>query len=503
MAASAWRRRKPRHLVERRQTRVWLTAALAAVAWMIVAAGAIWWSAPRIAADLQSRAQAALASAHFDTVTVSIDGRTAQLSGYAQDDKQRADAVGAVAAVWGIASVVDGIQSGGAAASPELYRFGAIWDGRSISLTGFMPTRETRDDISRQARDTLPGAELVDGLQVAPGAPDANWPAIAAAGIAAMKTLSSASLTIVGTKVTFKGTARMAADRAAAVDIMSRLPAPYATSIDIGYGDATTAQPAAATTAPSYRFSAAYDGISVALTGSVPSKAVLTFIRTALGEALPGVKIDDRTTAAPGAPDGAWADAVALALGEFAGMKSALLELDGSAMAFRAMAPSTKARDAAFAAFINLPAAYPATLEVAVAGGDSQTKTFGGADTPAATCQAAFSAALAETPIVFASSSSKVPDAAEPLIAKMAEIAGKCPNARLEVAGHTDASGSAATNIRLSFQRAGAVLDALSKAGVDSRRLSAKGYGSDRPVAANDNDAGKARNRRIEVIVRP
>lgn len=487
--------------MERRQTRIWLTAALGAAAWLIVAGLALWFTIPAITTDLQGRSEAALKAAHIDGIAVAMAGRTTVLTGYAADDKEKADAVAAVDAVWGVAAVDDRIQSAGAAAQPDSYRFNAVWDGRRLSLTGFMPSRDAREDTVRFARDKLAPQEVVDGLQVAPGAPDANWQDIAAAGLAAMKTLRSATLSIQGTRVGFKGVAATTADRAAAVDILSRLPAPYETSIDITYGDGTAAGPAAG--GGGYRFGAAYDGVSVALTGNVPSKAVQTVLKTALSDALPGTKVDDRTKPAPGAPDGAWADAIALALGEFGGMKSATLEADGNSLVFRAMAPTAKARDAAFAAFINLPAGYPARLEISVAGGDTAVKTAGDEASPASACQKAFAAALTESPIVFASSSARVPEAAEPLIETLAKTAATCPNARLEVAGHTDASGKAASNISLSFQRAEAVEAALIVKGVDGRRLTAKGYGADRPVAANDNDAGKARNRRIEVIVRP
>ena len=487
--------------MERRQTRVWLTAAFAAAAWSLVAALALWWTVPAILADLQGRSEAALKAAHIDGVAVAMDGRTAVLTGYTADDREKADAIGAVDAVWGVAAVDDRIQSAGATAQPGLYRFNAVWDGHKLSLTGFMPSRDAREDTIRFARDKLAPQDVVDGLQVAPGAPDANWQDIVAAGLAAMKTLRAATLSIQGTRVGFKGLAATTADRAAAVDILSRLPALYETFIDIIYSDGTVFAPAAVATG--YRFGAAYDGVSVALAGNVPSKAVQTMLKTALSDVLPGTKLDDRSKPAPGAPDGAWADAVALALGEFGGMKSATLEADGRSLGFSAMAPSVKARDAAFAAFINLPAGYPARLEISVAGGDTVTKTMGDEGSPATACQKAVAQALTESPIVFASSSAKVPEAAEPLLEKLAKTAATCPNARLEVAGHTDASGNAASNIRLSFQRAEAVEAALIVKGVDGRRLTAKGYGADRPVAANDNDADKARNRRIEVIVRP
>lgn len=75
----------------------------------------------------------------------------------------------------------------------------------------------------------------------------------------------------------------------------------------------------------------------------------------------------------------------------------------------------------------------------------------------------------------------------------------RAPTLRIEIAGHTDARGSAASNRRLSLARAEVVRFYLARRGVTAERMVAKGYGADRPVAPNDTEAGRARNRRTEL----
>jgi OOP family OmpA-OmpF porin len=70
---------------------------------------------------------------------------------------------------------------------------------------------------------------------------------------------------------------------------------------------------------------------------------------------------------------------------------------------------------------------------------------------------------------------------------------------RVEVAGHTDITGSRDTNMRLSQSRADAVRNFLIRNGVDDERLVARGYGPDEPVADNATVAGRAENRRVEL----
>jgi outer membrane protein OmpA-like peptidoglycan-associated protein len=73
------------------------------------------------------------------------------------------------------------------------------------------------------------------------------------------------------------------------------------------------------------------------------------------------------------------------------------------------------------------------------------------------------------------------------------------PDVRIEVAGYTDNTGSAAANRRLSAQRAGAVRDYLRLRGVPQERMRAAGYGPANPVALNATPEGRARNRRVEL----
>ncbi len=82
---------------------------------------------------------------------------------------------------------------------------------------------------------------------------------------------------------------------------------------------------------------------------------------------------------------------------------------------------------------------------------------------------------------------------------RVAESLTGNPEVKVEIGGHTDNTGSKATNVRLSAARANAVRDYLIGKGVDAGRLTAKGYGPDKPVADNKTVAGRAANRRVEL----
>ena len=86
-------------------------------------------------------------------------------------------------------------------------------------------------------------------------------------------------------------------------------------------------------------------------------------------------------------------------------------------------------------------------------------------------------------------------------IAKLSGILLLMPELNLRIEGHTDATGSAAYNMTLSQKRADSVLSFLGENGIAAERMKAVGYGLERPVADNATADGRARNRRVELVI--
>ena len=120
----------------------------------------------------------------------------------------------------------------------------------------------------------------------------------------------------------------------------------------------------------------------------------------------------------------------------------------------------------------------------------------------ATVCQQLFAELLAIGKIRFLSGQASIDNDSRGLMDRLVEIALRCPNASVEIGGHTDSDGDEEANMRLSERRAQAVLDYMLRAGLPADRLVAVGYGQTRPVASNDTAEGKAQNRRIEFTVR-
>ena len=74
------------------------------------------------------------------------------------------------------------------------------------------------------------------------------------------------------------------------------------------------------------------------------------------------------------------------------------------------------------------------------------------------------------------------------------------PSMKVSVEGHTDSIGSDAYNQKLSERRAQAVRDYMVSQGIDAARISVKGWGKTKPIASNKTEAGRAENRRVEII---
>jgi OOP family OmpA-OmpF porin len=75
------------------------------------------------------------------------------------------------------------------------------------------------------------------------------------------------------------------------------------------------------------------------------------------------------------------------------------------------------------------------------------------------------------------------------------------PSSVVRLEGHTDNVGDAATNLKLSQDRASTIKNLLVSGGIDAARLSTDGFGQDRPIDTNDTEGGRAKNRRTELVV--
>jgi outer membrane protein OmpA-like peptidoglycan-associated protein len=89
----------------------------------------------------------------------------------------------------------------------------------------------------------------------------------------------------------------------------------------------------------------------------------------------------------------------------------------------------------------------------------------------------------------------------QPILDQFAQGLSSQPNTEIRIVGHTDSTGSDAINNPLSINRAASARDYLASRGVDSRRIQIDGRGSHEPIADNTTEAGRAKNRRIEIYL--
>lgn len=102
--------------------------------------------------------------------------------------------------------------------------------------------------------------------------------------------------------------------------------------------------------------------------------------------------------------------------------------------------------------------------------------------------------------ITFDTGKSTIKSESDKVLLEVSALLAQHPDLKLRIEGHTDNVGSAATNKKLSDDRANAVRNWLLQKGAKPQNLSAAGFGDVKPVAGNESDAGRAKNRRVELV---
>jgi outer membrane protein OmpA-like peptidoglycan-associated protein len=100
--------------------------------------------------------------------------------------------------------------------------------------------------------------------------------------------------------------------------------------------------------------------------------------------------------------------------------------------------------------------------------------------------------------VLFDFNKSTLQPASDPVLQQILDLL-RNPTQKIEVQGHTDTVGGDAYNQTLSEARAKAIVIWLTQHGIAGDRLTAKGFGKSRPIADNATDAGRAKNRRVEI----
>lgn len=117
-------------------------------------------------------------------------------------------------------------------------------------------------------------------------------------------------------------------------------------------------------------------------------------------------------------------------------------------------------------------------------------------------CEAEFKKILSKDKIQFDYNKASIAQDSYKVLDALVDVVKKCPNEKVSIEGHTDSIGSKSYNLKLSLQRVKAVKDYLVKKGISADRLEVVGHGESKPLVSNMLKEGRAKNRRIEFIVK-
>ena len=226
------------------------------------------------------------------------------------------------------------------------------------------------------------------------------------------------------------------------------------------------------------------------LTGDVPDEAMRASILQSAQFAANGARIDDQLTvtgrrASPGYDTTAMRGVQALSR-----CSSGTSSFDNNAFNLRCEAAQSDADTLRRLASAPLPFGTIGNINIL-------------ATEAIESCEGQLASLLSSARIEFATGSAIISAASSNLLTSIAEEAQTCPG-MLRIEGHTDNQGSAELNADLSLRRANAVRLALISRGLSGTQLVTEGFGPSQPIASNDTERGRARNRRIQIrVVRP
>ena len=442
--------------------------------------------------DLETRSSAALAAAGYDWASVAFSGRDGLLVGQARDIRERDPAVEVVRAVWGVRVVV--ARVGGVPIDDVPIQ--AIAEERSPDVLG-----EVHDHAASVLEpSSVPGATMAfraHGVPVRDAAPLGHVPLAEAA----------ARETIISRPLPLHSHAEDTWPEQIAARTVETQDAPATLATAAAAPEVSTVEPDAPQTASSDEVETAEQPAAQAATAVLPTPQDSS-PASAQKDPTPAIAAHESV-----APAGEPSSADAHAPGE----------MPDTAQTTTGETPKLAARTAPAADPIKVPpVADGARASRADDAGRASTPTpplperrpaskrkqFETAALPpsniagSGACMEEAREAARAVEVHFARGLAKLEGRGKALLDRLVAAVGSCPDAGLRIAGHADTTGTSRHNMALSRRRARAVASYLIDKGIDAQRVVAIGYGDTRPVAPNNSNKNRARNRRIEVGVR-
>lgn len=466
-------------------------AGLAATALFTITLGP--HSPARIETRVEAAAQAALAEAGATYLTATAHGQRVDLDGVVPTTEARDAAIGAVRGslgsgghlAGGVTKVITRLVEVAPPVSP--YQVSMVRTGQGITISGFAPSRNVRTSIEDAATLLFGETPVETGLDLAFGAPDGvAWDIAVIQGLEALNRMSAGEAVLTDTHLVVRGEAPT---QEAATDIAVRLM--------LAGGGVTT--DVLVTGPPEWTVS--HDGSKLVLDGRARSEiaagALAAATRTFVGDVESRMK--------PG-PVGGWQARALLALPHFTRFARGEIAVRGEVFEISGEAPPSvlaflredmeRLPDDGYRVDWRVTETAVAVPEI-----DGIDLSASAGDEGRAACETAFTRVMASGAITFRSGGAEIDRDSGELLDKLAVVGQACSAFRVEVQGHTDNRGRRAANVRLSRDRAEAVRDWLLARGLEAERVTATGFGPDRPAASNRTEDGRSRNRRIEFRV--
>ncbi len=391
-----------------------------------------------------------------------------------------------------MAAVPQGFERGDVIIQPpvvERYIWRVRRENGSVTLSGFIPSPAVRNIVNTSARVELADVDVRDQMLIAQGTPlGVDWGAATDYGLKLAARLASGTVFLENDTISIEGVAKTIDDyRALLAAISGELPANLYLLREV----VKPPSDADAASLP-YTFKATFDGRTVAVDGLARAEDVQSlnaFIATQFANAERKINID---VSARGRED--VKEDIRMLLRRLAASLEGRFRIIDDSLSYFAVVQSQAQAQPEQSEIADAAATFT-HANIVIEGLDVFSARR------ASSCESILNDFVRQHRIRFATASARLTAAGRDTLARIIGSIARCPDTRITVEGHTDSDGDADYNLALSQQRADAVVEYLVQAQIAPDRLSAIGYGETRPIATNNTEEGKSRNRRIEFRV--